>query len=335
MKSDLYNLVDQILIPHTAMKLATQRITQCARAAIGSAEPIGIAILGESRAGKTRCLEHVESLYHPTRCDEGLRVPILRVRVPSNPSVKGLAEALLGQLGDPAPGKGTETNMTRRLITLLYAAQVRMLMLDEFQHFYDRQSHKVMHHVADWLKLVVDESRVALVVSGLTTCQSVLNQNEQLAGRFLAPVYMPRFRWETPDLREEFIAIMGAFRDGMHRFDLPDLGDEAMAFRFYCASGGLIGYVAKILRQAVWNAVDASTYAIPLEHLAIAHQQSVYVDERSADLPNAFAQDFVLQPDVALLQRVAQIGLAQPEEATHRQRNQKPRSGNTHNIFSR
>jgi hypothetical protein len=334
MDSDLYNIVDKILVPHTAMELAVSRITQCVRAARGSAVPIGIAILGESRAGKTRCLEHVESNYPSTRCDEGLRMPILRVRVPSNPSVKGLAEALLQKLEDQRPDKGTETNMTQRLIKLLNGAEVRMLMLDEFQHFYDRQSHKVMHHVADWLKLVVDESRVALVVSGLETCQSVLNQNEQLAGRFLAPVRMPRFRWECPELREEFIAIMDAFKDGLSRFDIPDLSDVDMAFRFYCASGGLIGYIAKILRQAIWNALDAKRMTITLEDLAIAHKEAVYSDEKSAELPDAFARDFMVQPNLALLQRVDQIGLAQPEEIRRRGTNRKPNAGSPHNIFT-
>ena len=53
-----------------------------------------------------------------------------------------------------------------------------------------------MHHVADWLKILVDETRCALVVAGLPSCQTVIDSNEQLAGRFHAPILMPRFSWQ-------------------------------------------------------------------------------------------------------------------------------------------
>jgi hypothetical protein len=314
MKQAKYNQVDQILIPHTALATAIKRVGQCFNASQDSTEPICIALIGESRTGKSRALEYFESSHQRTRSDDGLIVPILRVRSPSNPTAKGLAEDALRALGDPCIGRSTETNLTARLITLLNAAQTNMLMIDEFQQFYDKTSHKVMHHVADWLKVVVDESKVALVVSGLPSCQAVLNQNEQLAGRFLSPIRMPRFDWQNEDSREEFIAILGAFQEGLQNFDFPDLASDEMAFRFYCATGGLIGYVAKILRQVVWDAIDDDTKIITLGDLAIAHHLSVYTDEKADDLPMAFAPSFVAQPNKSLLKRVQDIGIATPEE---------------------
>ena len=320
MNQDIYSVVDQILVPHTALQQAIMRIEQCFNAAQSSSDPFGLSMIGESRTGKTRAQEHIARKHPRQRTDDGLRVPILRVRTPSKPSVKGLAEVMLRSLGDPRADKGTETNMTNRLNTLLRATQCRMIMLDEFQHFYDRQSHKVMHHVADWLKLVVDESTVALVVSGLPSCQAVLNQNEQLAGRFLAPIRMPRFDWENDDLRDEFIGILGAFQEGLHQFELPNLSSDEMAFRFYCATGGLIGYIVKILRQGVWNAADAFTRCITIEDLARAHRESVYLDEKAGDLPPAFDRGFVVRANEALLQRARSIGTAVPEEPRSRNR---------------
>lgn len=323
MQHNHYNLVDQILVPHTALQEAMARIGQCYQAAQASTEPICIALIGESRTGKSRVLEDFESKYPKIRFDDGLRVPILRVRTPSSPSAKGLAEVTLRALGDPSAGKGTETNMTARLIGLLKATETKMIMIDEFQHFYDKQSHKVMHHVADWLKLVVDESQVALVVSGLPSCQAVLNQNEQLAGRFLAPIHMPRFDWRNGNLREEFIAILGAFQEGLSEYDFPKLDSDTMAFRFYCATGGLMGYVAKILRQAIWNAIDADTKVITIEALARAHFLSVYADEKAGDLPLAFDRSFIVTPTETLLQRVQLIGTATPEELPARRTRSK------------
>lgn len=313
LRQNNYDLVEQIFVPHTAVENAISRIDQCYKATETSSEPICIALIGPTRSGKSRALEYKAKKHPKTRLDDGLRVPILSVRTPSNPTTKGLAEVMLRAIGDPNPGKGSETNMTNRLITLLGVAETRMMMVDEFQHFYDKKSHKVMHHVADWLKLVVDESHVALVVSGLPSCQAVLNQNEQLAGRFMSPIQMPRFDWINQDLRDEFIGILGCFQEGLAHFDMPQLNNDEMAFRFYCASGGLIGYVAKILRQAVWNAIDANRNNISLDDLSTAHMMSVYVDEKSKDLPLSFNREFSVQVNEVLLQRVNAIGTTSPE----------------------
>lgn len=324
MKENLYNIVDQILIPHTAFNVATNKIQQCIRVAECSIEPICLAVIGESRAGKTRILAHIEGKYPRQRLDDGLRIPILRVSTPANPSIRGLAEEILASIGDPRPDKGTVKNMTGRIVTQVRESGTRMIMVDEFQHFYDKEKKVVKHHVADWFKELVDKCKAALVVSGLPSCQAVLNQNEQLMGRFLAPIYIPRFDWKNDVLREEFIAILEAFHIGLNKFDLPRLNSDEMAFRFYCATGGLMGYLAKILRQAVWNALDADTHRITLEDLARAYQESVYKDEKASYLPKAFDRGFILLTSEELHVRVSKIGTAAPDEVTVRRSRKKP-----------
>lgn len=323
MSQHQYNIVSNILIPHTSFNAAISRISQCLKVADGSAEPICIAIIGESRAGKTRVLEHMEAQYPRTRLDDGLRITILRVTTPANPTVKGLASEILAALGDLMPDKGTERNMTRRIVTLVRESGTRMIMVDEFQHFFDKEKNRVKHHVADWFKVLVDTCKVALVVSGLPSCQAVLNQNEQLAGRFLAPIHMPRFDWKDNALRNEFIAILDAFQNGLPQFDLPQLDSDEMAFRFYCATGGLIGYMAKILRQAIWTALDSETNQITLDDLACAYQESVYKDEASSALPKAFDRGFILHVNEALLKQVSAIGTSIPEEHKERASSRK------------
>lgn len=322
-----YNLINNILVPHTAMSNALVRIEQCYKAvAAGSAEPICILVIGDPRAGKSRMLEHFESKHQRYRIDAGLRLPVLRVKAPARPSVKALCEVMLGAIGDPCASKGTETNMTVRLKAMLQAVENKMIILDEFNHFVDIASDKVIRHAAEWLKMIADDSKCALVFSGLPSCQAVFNQNVQLAGRSLAPILMPRFNWKKQDDREEFVGILAAFQDGMAAYDMPKLDSDEMAFRFYCASGGLIGYIAKVLRQAVWNAVDADTRTISLSDLDWAHKQSVYVDENAADLPPAFERGFAVSPTELLLQRVQAIGVEAPKFFDVRNRNHQSKN---------
>jgi len=318
-RDDPRRVIENTLVPHTAFNRAIKSLDQCFEYAHGCSEPVCLALLGESRTGKSRALEECYVKHPRYRTPEGMTIPIVRVKTPSKPTVKGLVEIMLHDMGDPRSSNGTENRKTTRLLELMCSASTRMLMVDEFQHFYDKVSHKVMHHVADWLKIVVDEAKIALVVSGIPTCRAVLDQNEQLAGRFLAPISMPRFNWNSDDQREEFEAILAAFHESMSQhFDLPELDGEGMSFRFYCGTGGLIGYLVKMLRQAVWDAFDENRKVITLADLADAHQRSVWAIDGVADI-RPFDLSASLEPNERLLSMVTQVGL-KVEESVSRQR---------------
>src|SRR5450830_641041 len=127
-----FNKVDQILIPHTAFEAATERIWQLFEASKTCEEPICMALVGEARTGKSRVLQHVSSMHPRERRNEGLYIPILRISTPSKPTVKGLAEKLLHEMGDPLWNRrGSENEKTERLIVLLAQTQTTMLIIDE------------------------------------------------------------------------------------------------------------------------------------------------------------------------------------------------------------
>ena len=320
--SDPRLLVDNILVPHNAFDEGLRRMTQCfCYAQAGAREPVCIAIIGDSRTGKSRCAEVFMRKYPPIRLDDGLRVPVLSIVVPSRPTVKALAELILKALGAPDWDKGTENAKTARLATLMRECSVLGLVLDEFHHFYDKTSHLVQHHVADWLKNLVGETKVALFVSGLPSLQSVIDQNEQLAGRFMAPIHMPRFDWANAEHRAEWVAILGGFTDGLRtKFDVPDLDGDDMAFRVYCATGGLMGYLTKTLRQAVWTAVDSASTVITLQDLELAHREAVWSKEKLAHLPNPFDRTLLVYPTEDILARTKLIGMPVIEVPQKQQR---------------
>lgn len=308
--ADPRNVVETTLVPHVAFEMANQRVEQCFQYAKGASEPICIALVGESRTGKSRVLEECCTRHPIVRNSDGLHIPILKVKTPSKPTVIGLTELMLHALNDPLFNKGTENVKTIRLRHLLQECRSTMVMIDEFQHFYDKGSHKVMHHVADWLKVLVDDAKVALVVAGLPTCQAVLEQNEQLSGRFLAPVFMPRFNWVNEKEREEFIDILGAFSESLgQHFDLPELDTPEMAFRMYCATGGLMGYLTKFLRQLVWNVLDDQRRTIDLSDIVKAHDEAVWAKDGLLGIPSPFTREFPTKPTEDLIARIQKMGI--------------------------
>lgn len=303
-------IVEDTLIEHKAFAKAVKRLRQAFNYAHISPEPIGLALLGESRSGKSRAIEELEKDHPKTRTEEGAVVPILRMVTPSNPAVGGMASLMLKELGDPDWAKGTVANLQGRLIDMVRDCMVRMIVLEEFQHLVDSATQKVFYGVANWLKTLVESTKVALVVCGLESSLPVLLQDEQFTGRFGAPLFMPRFEWADDGQREEFEAILEGFNDALAvHFKLPKLHGEDMSFRLWCASGGLVGLLAKLLRQIVWNACDADRNVIELSDFAVADAECTWrvYTKVVSNLP--FEPEFVSQATEELLEFGRGVGV--------------------------
>lgn len=296
MNDPLRRLVESTLIPHTAFQTGLDRLNQCYHS-MGGGDSIVINVLGDSRCGKSSLVEHFESQHRPSRGKDGMFTPIVRIRTPSQPQEKSLAHLILTALQDPISyTRVPEYIMNTRLVTLLKGSGTRVLILDEIQHFTDRWSDKVVERAADWLKNLVDEAGIMLVLVGLPYSISMLHLNKQLAGRSLAPIIIPTFDWHTKESRIEFCALLDAFKDAIDPFSVPDLGSEEMAFRFYMASGGVIGHVAKLLRQTTWDVLDVGHTSITIEDLETGFARSRLNTVNGIQV-NPFSRDFSLAMD--------------------------------------
>ena len=314
-------LIEDLVVEHAAYVKGWRRLEQCFRYAMRGNEPICMAVVGESGTGKSRLLEEFEREHPAFRNADGLEMPVLRIKTPSKPTVKGLVEEMLNKLEDPVSKRTSEQRMTARLRKLVEECNTKVVCVDEFQHFRDKVSNKVAHYVADWLKVLADESNVALVVAGLPICKSVIHQNEQLARRFRGAVVMPRFDWNKKDDREEFLGILLEFDKRIRQgFDLPELASADMGFRLYCASGGLLGYVVNILQQAVLDADFDDRREIQLSHFEEALQAGVWEGSKLETAISPFSPKFCAMAVPELLAKVAMVGLPLPEPPTPLQR---------------
>jgi len=304
---ELRSTMNQILIHHESFDYALNMVRQCFAGADAGSGPVGLSITCAARSGKSEVAIQFRAEYPESRDEGGRRIPVLYYKVPSKPTVKGLAEGLLQALGDPKSDRGTEIAKTRRLKLLLREVGTLLLILDEFQHFVDKTSERIQMEAADWLKVLIDDTGINLVVIGLPYGLQVIRQNEQLRGRFLSNVEIKRFDWKDNDERKEFIRVITKLHQELSAFDIPVLHTDEMAFRIYCASGGLMGYIVKILRQAIWNAADRKTTRITLEDLEIAYLQTVGVGR--FDGQNPFAVGFMATNHDALVSEAKQFGM--------------------------
>ncbi|HJQ24665.1 MAG TPA: TniB family NTP-binding protein [Blastocatellia bacterium] len=284
-------LVEQIYISYPRLDAVLKRISYCHRYSKYAAEPECFFIKGPSGAGKTTIMRSYKSKYPTGITENGRLMPVLAAGTPTPATVKSLATALLDSLGDPAADKGSTANQTLRLYRYIKNCGVELIMLDEFQHFIDQDSQRILLNVSDWLKNLINETNLPMILIGLPYSDQVLDANVQLKRRFSSRQSLDPFSYKTDEQWEDFRRFLKAVDTMLPFNDRSHLADQSMAYRFYHASGGIVAYVMKIVRGAAKIAINQSIETLTLEVLAQAYEDALAGD--NLEKKNPFENDIV------------------------------------------
>lgn len=266
---------------------ALKRIGEVHQASRAAEKGMGIAILGPSGVGKTTILKEYIRL-HDERATARTSKAIVFVEVPSTPTPKSLGTAVLEAMGDQFAHRGSAEEKLFRIVKLLTGLKVELVIFDEVQHLVERRRTPT-GATTDWLKNLLNASKVAVVLAGLKRAQDLLLANEQLRRRFSATVYCDRFRIDDPESAKQFAKLLISFEKMMPVPALP-LTSQNTALRFYHASFGLIDYLIKVIDRAVRLVQMGRFSEIDLTVLAEAFRDEVW--SLAPDSRNPFSEEF-------------------------------------------
>lgn len=266
------------------------------RIGVHCGEPLIALIVGESGTGKSALLDHLQGLHPVSRTADGLRREVVRLTTPHHATPISLMEAILSALDDPYPARGSREEKIERIGRLMSEQRVRLLMMDEFQHLVDKGQGMVLFDATECLKEIVIDSKIGVVVAGLDDAKKVINSNEQLKRRCKAKVFFRRYDWEDDESQDEYVGLLREFQRSVPEFEMPDLSGGEMALRMYLASGGIIDFVASILSQAIWNAIDDGRWKIALKDLKLARDEALWDDGALGE--NPFGSKYELEKDL-------------------------------------
>lgn len=272
---DRIQMVERLYIDFPRNQSALNAIGNCHSHAKLSKGSEGILIQGDTGAGKTTVVKLYMQDYPRRVTEEVTIVPVLYATVPVPATCKSLVTTLLTAIGDPAAERGTQVLQTLRLKRYIEACQVELLILDEFQHFQDRDSLKVLKTVSDWLKVLMDETGVPIVLAGLPYSHTILDDenNEQLRRRFALRIELEPFGFKTSRERQDFRRFLNVIDEKLPLAERSDLADPGTAFCIYEATGGVVAHVMKLLRRATVIALESNREKLTTEILSLAYEQ--------------------------------------------------------------
>lgn len=318
---DPRRIVNDIVIQHDAFRRMLQRMEDLWQDA-QSHIPVVAPFIGETGTGKSTAIKTFVAKHPPRRMPDGLVIPVLAINTPSKPTPRTLAERILRALGDPRPTLGSASAKLDRIVMNMAAAQVRVMTLDDMQHFVDKRQHVALFDASDYLKELLVSYDHVLMCFGLTECELVIESNEQLMTRSKAAFELARFDWIDLSSQDQFVAVLAAFQKSIAGFDLPELASPDVSIRMYLATGGLIRYVSAILSKAVRTAIDHRKTKIRLDDLGAAWSEEVVGANR--DYPNPFRRKFRLNDLQTKIDLAKTIGQRVARPTTSRTR--KPRA---------
>ena len=125
---------------------------------------------------------------------------------------------------------------------------------------------------------MIDNSKVPVVLMGMPYAHIVLDTrgNEQLKRRFSLRRYIESFGWgDSSEEQKDFRNFLKFVDSELPFHKRSNLSGETTAFRFYCATNGVISYVMDIVRMAALYAIEQSSETVNVDLLADAYDESL------------------------------------------------------------
>ena len=313
---------NQLLVLHPRFREAVALLERCHHESRQGGEPVCGALLGASGVGKTSVVDHYCRLHPPVETDTATHQPVLKVTLQPDARPKGIAADLLLALGDPAWSSGTVQTLTNRAVRLLRHCGVELIVMDEFHHLFDADRAKVMTKASQWLKVLIVNTGIPVVVCGMPEAEYVLNA-EHTERRFKERLTLRCFNWRTAHGQREFCSMLKRLDQTLPLAESSVLASADLAGRFYLACRGVPDYLMTLLRGAVAEAILRKSECIELADLARVYERKLAQQRVLAEQDNPFigerdqtALDRVQAADQA---RTAGVGLT-PRAAKARKR---------------
>lgn len=266
--------IKQSVIMHPQFQQAYELIVNAYEMNCSVGIPQHLICVGESGTGKSTLKDQVAKSFPPVELEDQLIVPVLVINTPPLPTVKNLAETVLVKLGDPLFYKGSAIDKTHRIHNFFNRLGVKLVIFDELQHFIDQGKVTSPLQVSDWLKSLIDNTKVSTVLMGLNRSEQLLQVNEQLRRRFSQKIDLKPF--VLPDDQQSFVGVLVKLQEKLNMLEPMNLNDSDLVKRIYFATNGIIDYMVKLFLGAFEIAINKKLLGITQDCLEQAFIERIW-----------------------------------------------------------
>ncbi len=286
--------VDMLRVKYPRWNQIYGKIRERHVASLTASEPQCLLIIGGTGVGKTILLESYRDDHPSIVTDTTIITPVVLTTLFAPPTPKNALTAILMGFNDPRADKGTQGNMTKRVVDLYEDCKSEVMLFDELQDAYDKDKKKVVQNITNLLKYIIKQNNCAAIFAGLKgEAEQVINSNEQLARLFGDPVELAPFQWDVNDRENtvrEFTMLLETIEDLLPLNEKSNLIEEDLAYRLFVACAGKMGYLMALIGKATKLALDDGKEKLDSVYFELAFDERLAGDRR--EILNPFADGY-------------------------------------------
>lgn len=270
------NIRRDAIIQYPRFKEIQHDIDRCQRMSPRFGEAQCIALDGPPGAGKTTIAKTLANAFPEVETKDGWRIPVLYLEMPSPATIKTVSTLALYRLKDPLAEKGTTGSMNLRLVGLIKECGVKLIILDDFHHLIDTETNRILAKVSDWLKVLIKETGVPVMVVGIEgKVDLILCANSQLSRLFAIRRKLEPFKWDPkkPGTIQEFARFVEYAEQTISMRFSTELRRTELLYRMYYATDGIVNNIMNLIRYAEVFAEERGIKTVTLDLLALAFDE--------------------------------------------------------------
>ena len=248
---------------------------------------LGVLLLGPSRSGKTSMAWEWSRRKADAAGAKGETFKMAYVEIPAKGDVPAVAAEVLGTLGDPDPGHGSQYQKTTRVAEAVQRQGIDILILDEIQRLVDEKG-KLRSLAAAWITGLLNKRVCPILFIGEPSGALVF-EKQYLSGRTQGQITVSPYDWFDRADRTEWRRVMATLSAALQMPEASDLQETETSLRLHSFSDGLLGEVARLLTSARTDATRRGLPKLTYEVLADSVDR-LRIGGRK-ELPNPFRVD--------------------------------------------
>ncbi len=217
----------------------------------------GMILYGEPGVGKSAILDTYVSSYLDScenlETDELTREPIIKISIPSKPTINSLIVEMLEAVGH-SNLSGTQSALNVRLREFIKSQGVELLIFDEFQHLLREQAQTSTRNVLNYIKTLMDDTKVAVVMAGIPEGRNAIKAYDEL---------FQRMTFEQAEIQTYNLKLKAScieFVEFMHSIELIlagagvkiiSLTNKTMLQRVWLASNGRVRLIERLIAKVL------------------------------------------------------------------------------------
>lgn len=295
------SMLHGIYVAHPDAEDILKKIERCHNSREYSAKPRSMSLTGVTGSGKTTLIEQYMFRHPPSETEKNTSIPIFKSVIQPNTSVQDFVISVLKSLvarvsdisEDDVPDEilqGRLSPLRKRLYKYIAEANVKIIILDEFQHLISSQTSQVFNAIADTIKTMIIEAKVPVILVGTTKANAVFAANPEMARRISDRIDLKPFTISNEANLMVFRKFLAEVDKLLPFKDVSKLATKEMSYRFFAASNGYIDDVMRIVVDAGYNAIMDGSDNINIDHLSEAFELNPGQNQKAEG--NPFSTNF-------------------------------------------